>query len=246
MTKAEKETNADYACRMEAEAHAEVDSWPEETRISMVAQEGEGWEQPAAASEPVPAETSAPDDGYVSESSIDNPPREEAEPAVNEDGQAELPGVESPKKQAEAAAARRNSREVSFSLQFKADGYVLPVAAGKVPADMVEESLGKGLHSERFKTVLRDVVGDPLNGNLCDQQTATDREKFLQQAVDNFLSGLKSLQYTLPQSPEALTHDHICAKVKEARAKIEQVLQTARTVLGCADGDACCDDGEDF
>jgi hypothetical protein len=188
-----------------------------------------------------PAQT-PPDDGeYRSPSTLDNPPREEKEPPAevmragfDENGQAEIPGAESPK------APERQSRRVKFKLQLKADDYVLPVAGGECPADMIEESLGKGLNSDRFRSVLREVVGQPLNTRLCDQQLATEREQSLATAVRNYASGLDSLGYMLPDNPEKQDHEYVCRKIRDARARLKELQETAEKQLQTSDDEDLC------
>ena len=161
------------------------------------------------------------DDGtYTSSSTIERPPAEEKEPAVDEEGQAELPGLESEK-------CSHQGRQVSFKLTLKADGYTLPVASGKCPADMVEESLGKGLHSERFRQILRGVVGDPLNQALCDSMTVGQREQVLGDVVRNYGDGLKSLRLLLPDVPESKDFEFLCGQINDCLSKITQIEETA-------------------
>lgn len=112
-------------------------------------------------------------DDYFSTSSIDNPPQEPGEASQEElfdedghDGEVEeFLDTQVPE-----------SFEVRLTLMLRAtrgnkNPITLPVAAGKIPSEMIEQLLDKHMGSERFRKILRSIVGEPFKGS--DETTTT-------------------------------------------------------------------------
>lgn len=103
-------------------------------------------------------------DEYFSDSTIDNPPREPKEP--KQDG---LFADEAHEKTVEDFLSVNTPAAFEFKLTLALKAtegntniITIPVAAGKAPSEMIEQLMDKTFQSERFRKILRSIIGDPF------------------------------------------------------------------------------------
>lgn len=152
---------------------------------------------------------------YVSDSTIDNPPKEPK--------QGELIELKKPEK------PRPAEQKFQLSLKVGPDKeplFMLPVASGVARADMVEECMSKGFNSERFRAVLRSIIGEPYNAEYCNEQIATEREAKLEEGARILRAAMKNIQVCdLPEYPEKQNIDRLVINLNAVREKIGKALE---------------------
>lgn len=101
---------------------------------------------------------------YISDSTIDNPPRDQADDGDENDGQQQLPGIEQDMTRITAAPYERKFKvELKLSMTPLGEKAItVPVLCGEYPSSRVEEILSLALSTRRFKNILLAILDNPI------------------------------------------------------------------------------------
>lgn len=188
---------------------------------------------------------------YVSESTIDNPPREEKEPegepeeqpkagqvmsaSFDDNGQAVIAGAQPLPEVIRPETSLLTQfpemfRKIKFKMTLSLDNCAIKVLEGEVEANRIEECLIESLQSEVFLRMLRASVGRPMNAGAVGGDISV--RLMTQKTISAiYQRALEYLARRVPGNPETYTMAELERIFGEMRQEAERATTEARALL---------------